>query len=655
MTAKQACTAKPAEIEDLRERVAALEGECARLRDSERMYRFSAEIGGRLVWRADPAGQVTHISRLFSAVMCEDDEALKIGWANWVHPDDIGRITKTWADCLQTGEPLHAEFRAVLPDGSTRMALSRAVAVRDEDGIISGWLGSTEDVHDEWEADQARASAEQKLRESEELHRFTLELTQQIVWSVEPDGTGLVLSPRYLEITGMDPDADPSLSIHEEDRERVQANWEASRAGGEPYGDVCRLVTRDGGHRHFRLRAAPMRDAAGEIVRWYGVSENVHEEHVAEQARREIAERYRLVANATSDTVWDYDIEGDAIEWGENSLLETELGDDRTTPLSWWSERLHPQDRERVEASLAKLLASDKDRFSGTYRFRRADGSYAELLDQGFIIRDAAGRPVRAVGAISDISERSRAETDLRRTQAELIHLSRLGAMGAMASTLAHEINQPLGAVTNYVAAARRIAAEQKGYPGTLDASLEGATLGANRVAEILKRMRELVSGGQVRMASEVLPKIIAEANVLALVDADTLGIVYREMIDPAATWVKADRVQVQQVLINLVRNAIEAMAGSGRRELTIATREDKDMVVVSVADTGPGIAPEHFDHLFSQFMTTKSEGLGLGLPISRTIVELHGGRLWAENRPEGGAVFRFTLPRAEPSKKAKA
>jgi two-component system sensor kinase FixL len=493
------------------------------------------------------------------------------------------------------------------------------------------------------EADIAR------LRESEQLHRFTLELTRQIVWSIEPDGTGLTLSPRYYEVTGMDPADEASLSIHPDDRERVMAESAAALAEGRAYTAECRLQTREGAYRLFRIRAAPLRNAEGRIIRWYGVSEDVHDEMLASQAQREAELRYRLAVQATNDAVWDYDVENDMLDWSDNSaeLFGSPDNPIGQTKLAWWVNRLHPDDQARVYESFCSAIKGTQTLWSASYRFRRVDGDYADVLDRGFIIRDADGKPRRAVGAMADVTERNRAEQEILRMQAELIHVSRLSAMGAMASTLAHELNQPLAAVSNFISGARRLAAGEPEPNPSLLAALESATSGAQRAGEIVRRLRELVSRGTVSVTVEDLPKLIEEASVLGFVDERPRGIRHRLALDPAARWVHADRIQIQQVMINLIRNAIDAVEHSADREVVVSTTARGDVVEIEVADTGTGIKPEHFATLFSRFMTTKSGGMGIGLPISRTIVELHGGKIWAENRPDGGAVFRFTLPLA--------
>ena len=627
--------------------LAALRAELEALRESEAMYRASARLSGRLVWSADADGRLLAISPIFETLT---GVAPDQGWLGVAHPDDRALAEQRWAHSVRTGEPYAAEFRSRLADGSYRMVLSKAVAVRDEEGRIQRWYGSTEDVEDEYQAQCARREALARLRESEELHRFTVELTQQIVWSVEPDGSGLTLSERYHDMTGVQPGGDASLSVHPDERERVIAAWTRSLETGQPYVDDCRLRMKDGSYRYFRLRAEPLRDEAGRIVRWYGMTVDVHEERLAELARREVEERYRLAVQATNDAVWDHDLIDAPIDWSANSAeifgMDAPIG---RTAADWWRDRIHPDDSEAVAESLRRAIGGGDNHWSATYRFRRGDGSYADILDRGFIIRDPDGEPLRAVGAMADLTERNRAEAEIRRMQTDLIHVSRLSAMGAMASTLAHELNQPLAAVSNFISGAKRLAAKAPDAPAALHAALDSAGQGAHRAGEIVRRVRELVARGTVTVQAESVVRLVEEASVLAFVDAKLLGIAHRIALDPAEQWVLCDRIQIQQVLINLIRNAIDAIARAETREILISSRPAGDRIEISVADTGPGIAPEHLDTLFSQFMTTKSGGMGIGLPISRTIVELHGGQIWAENRPEGGALFRFTLPKARP------
>ena len=250
-------------------------------------------------------------------------------------------------------------------------------------------------------------------------------------------------------------------------------------------------------------------------------------------------------------------------------------------------------------------------------------------------------------GFIRDLTEQKLTEDRLKELQSEVTHMSRFTALGEMASTLAHEINQPLTAITNYLKGSVRLLEQMEGKStGTLRDALNKAAEQALRAGQIIRRLREFVARGESERHIESLPKLIEDASTLALIGAKENGVAVSFRLDPAADLVLADRIQIQQVLVNLIRNAIEIMVESAdRRELVIATATNGgDTVEVSVADTGAGLAPEVAAHLFQPFVTTKRKGMGLGLSICRTIVEAHGGKIWVEGRPEGGTIFRFTL-----------
>src|SRR6266699_3422080 len=249
-------------------------------------------------------------------------------------------------------------------------------------------------------------------------------------------------------------------------------------------------------------------------------------------------------------------------------------------------------------------------------------------------------------GFIRDVTQRQQTEARLQELQSELVHISRLTATGEMASTLAHELNQPLSAIANYVKGSQRLlAGKPDDLSKTLRGALDKAAEQALRAGQIIRRLRDFVSRGETERRVESITKLIEEASALALVGAKEQGVRVTFRLDPRAGLVLADRVQVQQVLINLIRNAIDAMEASHRRELVVSTgTADDDMITVSVADTGTGVAEEVAPQLFQPFVTTKRQGMGVGLSISRTIVEAHGGEIWLEPNPEGGTVFHFTL-----------
>ena len=247
-------------------------------------------------------------------------------------------------------------------------------------------------------------------------------------------------------------------------------------------------------------------------------------------------------------------------------------------------------------------------------------------------------------GFIRDLTERQSTEARLQELQSELVHISRLTAMGEMASTLAHELNQPLSAITNYLKGSIRLLQDRSDDESrmTRDA-LDKASEQAMRAGQIIRRLRDFVSRGESERRAENMTKLVEEASALALVGVKDVHV--RFELDPSADQVLADRVQIQQVLINLMRNAMEAMADSDRRELTVRSAAvDGDLVEIRVADTGSGIAPEIAANLFQPFITTKIHGMGVGLSICRTIVEAHEGRISVEPNPGGGTIFCFTI-----------
>ena len=246
-----------------------------------------------------------------------------------------------------------------------------------------------------------------------------------------------------------------------------------------------------------------------------------------------------------------------------------------------------------------------------------------------------------------DLTERQETERRIQDLQAELLHASRLSVMGQMASTMAHELNQPLTAVTNYLEAGRQLLATGVGGPERIGEMMEKAIAQAQRAGDVIRRLRGFVGKGETERRTQNLNQLVEEALALALVGARQRGVRASLELDHTLPPVFVDQVQIQQVVLNLVRNAIEAMEQVERRELTIGTRgvREQGMAEVIVADTGPGIAPELADRLFQPFVTTKATGMGLGLSICREIVEAHQGRLTMVPVSSGGTVFRVILP----------
>jgi two-component system sensor kinase FixL len=303
--------------------------------------------------------------------------------------------------------------------------------------------------------------------------------------------------------------------------------------------------------------------------------------------------------------------------------------------------------RESHDGYIKRYLTTGERRIIGIGRVvvgQRKDGSTFPMeLAVGEM---KSGNQRFFTGFIRDLTERQQTEARLQELQSELVHISRLTAMGEMASTLAHELNQPLSAISNYLKGSRRLldgVTDDKFV--TLRDALDKAADQAMRAGQIIRRLRDFVARGESERRVESITKLVEEASALALVGIKDLGIRVQFQFDPEIDLVIADRVQVQQVLLNLIRNAMEAMEGSPTRDLLVATASDSGQARVSVADSGSGIAPEIAEQLFQPFITTKRQGMGVGLSISRTIIEAHNGRIWVEPNPTGGTIFHFTLP----------
>jgi two-component system sensor kinase FixL len=406
------------------------------------------------------------------------------------------------------------------------------------------------------------------------------------------------------------------------------ARISAALAAAEPIEIDIRNYRKNGEPFWGRLSIAPVHDAGGCATYFIANLVDVTAEHDRLTSQQSHAATLADLEERLSDRTGELAARQEAI--GQNvSLL---------MPSPY---------REQHDGHLERYFATGEKRVIGRGRVMvglRKDGSTFPMeLSVGEMV---SGGKRSFTGFVRDLTEREETRHRLLGLQAELIHISRFTAMGEMASTLAHELNQPLTAVVSYLNGSRRLLTGSDNLQTLMirDA-IERAAEQALRAGQIIRRLRQFVTRGESERHLESLTKLIEEAGALALIGIKESGVRVGFKLDPRTTFVLVDKVQIHQVLLNLIRNAIEAMQETTRRVLTIATNQrDGAIAEISVSDTGPGIAPAIAAQLFQPFVTTKPEGMGVGLSISRTIIEAHGGHLWAEPDPDGGTIFRMTL-----------
>ena len=409
-------------------------------------------------------------------------------------------------------------------------------------------------------------------------------------------------------------------------------------------------VRKDGSEFLADVSITALRNEDGSLRGFAKIVSDITGRRAAEEALRSQESHLRSILSTVPDAMVVIDDQGMIVSF--SAAAERLFGYQEAELLGVNVSRLMPSpDRERHDAYIRRFLETGEKRIIGIGRVvfaERRDGSTFPMeLSIGEASSDS--HPL-FTGFIRDLTERQLTEARLESLQSELIHVSRVSAMGTMASTLAHELNQPLTAVANYVEAIRDLLAspEPADMPMIRDA-LDDTAKEALRAGHIVRRLRDFVARGEVEKTIEKLPLLINEAAVLGLMGAREKSVEPRFDLDPYASPVLVDKVQIQQVLINLIRNAVEAMADSPLRQLTVTSRPDqRGFVRVIVADTGPGVTPEVAEQLFTAFVSTKAEGMGLGLSICRTIVEANGGRIWMEPRAGGGTEFHFTLVSAK-------
>lgn len=409
-----------------------------------------------------------------------------------------------------------------------------------------------------------------------------------------------------------------------------------------------RLRRFDGVYHWMSSRAEALRDPDGVIVQWYGMCHDIDDQIRAETALRESEQQLRRLVDALPTQIWAAKADG------EPSYLNRRLADyvgltldDLDQPDAGRlqvaiTSSVHPDDAERVGRALLHSFSTGAP-FAMKYRQRRADGVYRWINGRAEPLRDTAGRIVQWYGVSFDIDDDVRTQEELRRTQERLAVASQAASLSELSASIAHEVNQPLAAiVANSHACHRWLSAEPPNVERA-KVTAERIIRDANAAADVVSRIRALFKQSDAARAPAALGSVITEARELVAAEASRRGIRLDFEIAGDLPLVELDRVQIQQVLLNLVRNGMDAMNGADERVLSVRVRRLAGELRTEVRDSGAGITDP--DRLFEPFFTTKPDGMGMGLAISRSIVEAHGGRLWAEPNTPRGAMLVFTLP----------
>ena len=467
--------------------------------------------------------------------------------------------------------------------------------------------------------------------------------TKKLTWSAT--------TRRLFGISGEDPVSyDLFLSLLEPaDRERTeQAIKRSVESGG--YLDISYRLCKASGVAHWvRLRGSLVKDQEGMPRHLSGIALDIDEEKQLEEALRTRERHLQSILETIPDAM--IVIDGNGIMQFFSSAAERQFGYSEQEAIGQNVSILMPNpDRSRHDGYMARYRSTGERHIIGIGRIvtgQRKDGTTFPMhLSIGEM--QSGGMPY-FTGFVRDLTEHQQTQARLQQLQSELVHVSRLSAMGEMASALAHELNQPLAAISNYMKGCRRLlAVSADPNRSKIENALDRAAEQALRAGQIIRRLRDFVARGESEKRVESLSKLIEEAGALGLTGAREQGVQLRFNLNPEHDLVLVDRVQIQQVLVNLFRNALEAMAHSSRRELIASNNlVADDMIEIEVSDTGSGFPGDVKQNLFQTFFTTKETGMGVGLSISRSIIEAHGGRMWAETNPSGGATFRFTLPAA--------
>ena len=727
-------------------------------------------------WTLKPDGTPDFVNRVwleYSGQSLDFVRSHPEAWMTAVHPEDRETASRSFGEGIRSGQGFAIETRSLRArDGVYRWHLNQAVVMRDAEGKVLKFVGTTTDIDDQKRAQEESRASERNLNQ-------TINTIPALTWSARLDGTAETFNQHYLDYMGMTQKQAQDWgwveTVHPDDRNGLANAWRSmmnADAGGEC---EARLRRFDGEYRWFLLRANPLRDESGKTVKWYGINTDIDDRKQAEEELRRSEARKTAILDSALDCIITIDHEGRINEF--NPAAERTFGYRRNDVLGKLLSDviIPPSDRERHRQGLARYHATGEARVLGKrveLTAMRVDGT--EFPVELAISRIPMSGPPSFTGYLRDITQRRRAEEELRRSEAflaegqrlsrtgsffwrvakeeivwseqlyrmfefdpgskmtleligsrvhpedlhmlsdmvdgaqtgsdleceyrlllpgdtvkylhvvahgakdtdgtweyigavqdvterrlswealerarsELANVTRINSLGILTASIAHEVNQPLsGIITNASTCLRMLSSDRPNIEGARETARRTIRDG-NRASEVIARLRALFKKKEVAAESIDLNEATREVIALSLSELQSNRITVRHQFAENLPVVKGDRIQLQQVILNLVRNASDAMrdVDNRPRQLMIKTEsDDGDYVRLIVRDSGVGLDPKIADQLFESFYTTKDDGMGIGLSVSRSIIAAHQGRIWAAANDGPGSTFAFSIPR---------